>query len=301
MRLIGHLPAETGARAFSDYLYAQGIDNQIEPERDGRWALWVHAEEQIAHAETLLRRYQENPADPQYAAAAEEARVRRLREQKENESARKRTYDADKLFPRGIRGVGFVTAILIAISVGVSLVSGFGKNLESILWLYISEYDVTGDALARLGGLPEIRHGEIWRLVTPIFVHFDMAHILFNMMGLWVFGTMIERRQSTGVLSALVLVIAVLSNLAQYLVSGPSFGGMSGVVYGLLGYIWLRGKFDLTSGLFLHSSTVTISVLWFFLCLFHVIPNAANTVHTVGFAVGIAWGYLSALLARRRG
>src|SRR6266498_2723215 len=132
MRMIGHLPGEADARAFSDYLYAQGIDNQIEPERDGRWALWVHAEEQIAHAETLLRRYQENPADPQYAAA-EEARVRRLREQKENESARKRIYDADKLFPRGIRGVGFVTAILIAISVGVSLVSGFGKNLESIL------------------------------------------------------------------------------------------------------------------------------------------------------------------------
>src|SRR6266496_2503559 len=172
MRMIGHLPGELGARAFSDYLYAQGIDNQIEPERDGRWALWVHAEEQIADAETLLRRYQENPADPQYAAAAAEAHERRLREKKENESARKRVYDADKLFPRGIRGVGFLTAILIGISVAVSLVSGFGENLGSVLWLYISEYVVEGGAVDRLGGLLEVRHGQLWRVFTPMFVHF---------------------------------------------------------------------------------------------------------------------------------
>ena len=298
--MIGHLPGELGARAFSDYLYAQGIDNQIEPERDGRWALWVHAEEQIADAETLLRRYQENPADPQYAAAAAEAHERRLREKKENESARKRVYDADKLFPRGIRGVGFLTAILIGISVAVSLVSGFGENLGSVLWLYISEYVVEGGAVDRLGGLLEVRHGQLWRVFTPMFVHFGVIHLFFNMLWLLDLGTMIERRQSTGVLASLVLVISALSNVAQYLLTGPSFGGMSGVVYGLIGYIWLRGKFDPASGLFLHSSTVTMSVVWFFLCLFHVIPNVANTVHTVGFATGIAWGYLSALLSRQR-
>jgi len=111
---------------------------------------------------------------------------------------------------------------------------------------------------------------------------------------------MIERRQNTRVLSALVLFIAALSNLAQYLVNGPLFGGMSGVVYGLIGYIWLRGKFDPASGLFLDSSVVTVQVIWFFLCLFHFIPNVANTAHTVGFAMGIAWGYISALLATRR-
>jgi len=223
-----------------------------------------------------------------------------LREQKENESARKRFYDARKLFPGGIRGVGFLTAILIAISVGVALVSGFGRNSGPVFWLYISEYDVTGGLTARLGGLPEVRRGEVWRLFTPMFVHFSVMHLFFNMLWLLDLGTMIERRQNTRVLSALVLVISALSNLAQYLVIGPLFGGMSGVVYGLIGYIWLRGKFDPASGLFLHSSTVTMSVIWFFLCLFHFIPNVANTAHTVGFAMGIAWGYISALLATRR-
>ena len=300
MRMIGHMENETGARMFSEYLYSQGIDNQVEPERDGRWAVWVHAEEQIAGAEALLRRYWQNPADPKYAGAAKDARARRLREQTENEAARKRFHDASKVFPGGIRGIGIVTAILVAISAAVSLLSGFGANAKPILWLYISEYDVTGGVGARLSGLPEIRHGELWRLFTPVFVHFGLMHVFFNMLWLLDLGTMIERRQGSRALTALVLVIAALSNLGQYLWQGPEFGGMSGVVYGLIGYIWLRGKFDPGSGLFLHSTTVTMAVVWFLLCLVGIIPHVANAAHSVGFAIGIAWGYLSALLATRR-
>jgi GlpG protein len=76
---------------------------------------------------------------------------------------------------------------------------------------------------------------------------------------------------------------------------------MSGVVYGLIGYIWMRGKFDPASGLFLHSTTVTMAVVWFLLCLVGIIPHVANAAHGVGFAVGLAWGYISALQSRRRG
>src|SRR6266404_2889068 len=301
MRMIGHLASEASARVFSEYLYAQGIDNQIEPERDGKWALWIYEEEQIGGAEGLLKQYWDNPADPKYAGAAKDARGRRLRQEKEDEAARKRVHDASRLFPGAISGVGFLTAILVAISVAVSLVSGFGGNRKPILWMYISEYIVEGGVMDRLGGLLELRHGELWRLVTPIFVHFGVMHIFFNMLWLLDLGTMIERRQGTRVLAALVPVTAALSNLGQYLWQGPEFGGMSGVVYGLIGYIWMRGKFDSASGLFLHSSTVTMAVVWFFLCLVGIIPHVANAAHGVGFAVGLAWGYLSAFQAGRRG
>jgi GlpG protein len=133
-----------------------------------------------------------------------------------------------------------------------------------------------------------------------MFVHFGLPHLFFNMLWMLDLGTMIERRQSTARLCVLVLVIAALSNFGQYVIGGPVFGGMSGVVYGLIGYIWLRGKFDLTSGLFLHSSTVMMAVLWFVLCLVGVIPHVANAAHSVGFGVGIFWGYLSAIFATRR-
>jgi len=297
--MIGHLPAETSAREFGDYLYAQGIGNRIEPARDGTWELWVEAEDQIATATVLLKEYQGNPGDPKYQQSSRIAREKREQEQQANEAAQKRFFDRRNLFPLSW-GLGVTTGILIAISVATALVSVFGGNSKPILWMFISEYDVEGGAMARLGGLPEIRHGELWRLFTPMFIHFGLLHLLFNMVWLLDLGTMIERRQSTRVLSALVLVIAALSDFGQYLWQGPGFGGMSGVVYGLIGYIWLRGKFDPASGLFLHSSTVTMAVIWFVLCLVRVIPNMANGAHGVGFAVGIAWGYVSALLAARK-
>ena len=297
--MIGHLPAETSAREFGDYLYAQGIGNRIEPARDGTWELWVEAEDQIATATVLLKEYQGNPGDPKYQQSSRIAREKREQEQQANEAAQKRFFDRRNLFPLSW-GLGVTTGILIAISVATALVSVFGGNSKPILWMFISEYDVEGGAMARRGGLPEIRHGELWRMFTPMFIHFGLLHLLFNMVWLLDLGTMIERRQSTRVLSALVLVIAALSDFGQYLWQGPGFGGMSGVVYGLIGYIWLRGKFDPASGLFLHSSTVTMAVIWFVLCLVRVIPNMANGAHGVGFAVGIAWGYVSALLAARK-
>ena len=64
MRMIGQVENEASASVFSDYLYAQGIDNQIEPDRSGAWLLWVHDEEQLGRASALLNQFRGNPADP---------------------------------------------------------------------------------------------------------------------------------------------------------------------------------------------------------------------------------------------
>jgi GlpG protein len=109
---------------------------------------------------------------------------------------------------------------------------------------------------------------------------------------------MIEGRQSTWHLGIMVVVIAVCSNLAEFYIGHtPAFGGMSGVVYGLFGYIWLRGKFDPASGLFLHPTTVVMMIVWFFICLTGYL-RAANIIHAVGLGMGLAWGYLSSLRHR---
>ena len=140
-----------------------------------------------------------------------------------------------------------------------------------------------------------LRHVEwVWRLVTPIFLHWGIIHIIFNMWWLRDLGSMIEARKNTWFLLLLVLVIAAVSNLAQYGYKDPYFGGMSGVVYGLLGYIWMRSKHDPGCGLFLHSTTVTMMMVWFFLCFTGMVGHIANTNHGVGLVTGMVWGYLAA-------
>ncbi len=292
MRLIGHLANESRARTFADYLYVQGIENHVEFEKEHGWAVWIPDEDKIEQASGLLTAFQANPTDPKYQAQAKPAASLRAAEEKSRAAYRKKMLDRRQLFrPLQAYGFGPLTLVLILISVVVFFWSGAGNHLEAIHTLFISEY-------TRAAGLPEIRAGQVWRLFTPIFIHYGYVHILFNMLWLWDLGSMIETRQGSLQLALLVLIIAACSNVGQYFFSGPVFGGMSGVVYGLLGYVWLRGKFDPGSGLFVHPTTVWMMIAWFFLCLSGVIPNVANMVHAIGLGMGVAWGYLSSLRYR---
>lgn len=311
MRMIGKLTGEEKARTFGDYLYVQGIENQIEADKDNSWAVWIHAEEELERARGLLAKYQENPADPKFQSTSRAANDLREQKRKEQIQYQKRMKQRRDLF-RPLAGYGFgpVTLILICMSVVVFVLSKFGDNLGAVAGLLISEkyfrdsYGFKGlvELLRRLANireiLPEISHGEIWRLFTPIFIHFGFLHIFFNMLWLRDLGSMIEGRQSSWLLALQVMVFAAVSNLAQFLFYGPIFGGMSGVVYGLFGYIWIRGKYDPGSGLYLHPTTVTMMIIWFFVCLIGIMGPVANVAHAGGLVAGMAWGYLSSL--RRR-
>jgi GlpG protein len=78
------------------------------------------------------------------------------------------------------------------------------------------------------------------------------------------------------------------------------FGGMSGVVYGLLCYMWIQGKFNPAGDLSLNPQIVTFMIAWFFLCLTGLLRvDVANTAHAAGAVVGGVWGYLGARWATR--
>ena len=88
-----------------------------------------------------------------------------------------------------------------------------------------------------------IETGQYWRLLTPMFIHFGWLHIVFNMLWVWEVGRRIEIINNASVLLLVTLVSSLMANMLQYYMSGPSFfGGMSGVVFGYLGYslVWSR-------------------------------------------------------------
>ena len=113
----------------------------------------------------------------------------------------------------------------------------------TLRWLMIVPIERVGDFIdfSTLGSA--LRAGEIWRLWTPAFLHFGAVHLTFNLLWLWEFGRRIETAGGRGRLVEAVLVLAPLANIAQYLMDdGPRFGGLSGVVYGLLGFLIVAGR-----------------------------------------------------------
>ena len=183
-----------------------------------------------------------------------------------------------------------LTMALVGVCVLIALGSGFGSNIEALRPLLISNY--------RGAGLPEIASGQLWRLLTPIFLHFGILHITFNMLWLWQLGGVLEQRQGWTVLLILVVTIGVISNLAQYYYGGPAFGGMSGVVYGLLGYFWIQGRINPRFGMALHKPVVVMMSIWFVVCWLGLVGPIANMAHTAGLALGIVVGFLFAMAGR---
>lgn len=183
-----------------------------------------------------------------------------------------------------------LTIALLVVSVFVSLYSNFGAQLDPIRGWFITEY--------LNAGLPEIRSGQVWRLISPIFLHFAWFHLAFNGIWMWQLGSIIERRLGPWDLALLVLTIGVGSNVAQFLGTGPLFGGLSGVVYGLLGYFWVQGRINPRFGLVLNNAVAYIMLGWFVLCWVGVIPNVANWAHTAGLALGMAMAWVSFKLGR---
>ena len=146
-------------------------------------------------------------------------------------------------------------------------------------------------------GLGDIEHGEVWRLFTPGFMHVNLIHIFFNMWWLRDLGTMIEVRRGTLRLAILVLVSAAISDYGQYLWMERMhevgrFMGMSGVVYALFGYIWMKGMYQPEQRMAVHPNNVNIMLIWLVVCMTGVIGPVANAAHFVGLAVGVVAGLM---------
>ncbi len=296
MRSVGRLQDEAQGKRFGDFLYGEGIEGQVDQTLQGDWEVWVLDDENVATAQTLFRAFVEHPDDPRFTQAARASAAKRRQDEQTQVGKRNRMIDARTILYTPPVPIGALTILLIVVSIAVGILTDLGRKGQYVRPLTITQYYL-GDTIYERLQLPEVRHGEIWRLFTPMFLHFGFLHIFFNMLWLRDLGSMIEARKSTWKLLLLVLVIAGASNFAQYLVSGPTFGGMSGVVYGLLGYIWMQGRFDPASKLSLEPQTVLFMIVWFFLCLFGLVGNIANTVHAVGLGVGIAWGFIAARLS----
>lgn len=312
MREIGRVADRQQAELFEKFLLTLGIKAALD-EEPGGWVVWIYDEDHVDRAREELERFRSNSDAAVYRDAALAADKLRKAERQRDAVARKNMVDVRQRWSRPARQACPVTYLMIWTSVVVVVAASSWSSLgrlcdktEPVLThLFIVPMVDADDGRAWFPqqGLSAVRRGELWRLVTPIFIHFDLLHILFNMLWLRDLGTAIEYRRGSLRFLLLVLAIAVVSNLGQYTMSGPSFGGMSGVVFGLFGYVWIKSRYAPELGFFLHPNTVFLMLAWLFVCMTGAVGSIANAAHTLGLASGIAIAYAPIVrrkVARRR-
>jgi membrane associated rhomboid family serine protease len=152
----------------------------------------------------------------------------------------------------------------------------------------------------------EFWHGELWQPLTSSLIHDNPLqnplHILFNLMCLWVFGTVFERIYGHARFLLLVVFLTYGSSLAEYIFTTGGIG-LSGVGYGLFGMLWILNVRDRRFFGTMDQQTVQVLVGWFFLCIALTIATPlkfANFAHGSGAIFGALLGFVVTEKEKRR-
>lgn len=264
---------EENLQLLSQYLWANNIAHRIS-EKAGQQIVWVASEADVEQVRDAYQRSREG--------VLSEPESQTLQHEPDNDE---RQYHPTQ--PSGfnlalerLREVPFVTVmILISIVATTLLNTGIGHSVFELL---------------RMGTLGFIFESwELWRLITPVFLHFDTMHLAFNMVLFWVFGRQLELHEKPSTLLMLLLAFAVIPNVAQNLLVGIRFGGMSGVVYAVLGYCWLWNRIGSKPVFAFPNALMGLTVGWMLLGFTDILtwvglPAMANMAHLGGLVTGLA-------------
>lgn len=298
MRLIGELSNEQHAKRFSAWLVTREIACMVERVNDSdQFEIWAKDEDKFVEARDEFAAFLKNPDDAQYQQAVQQAAQLEKQRQIQVKKYQKNIQPGVSSTQKGVFEVAPLTMVMVGICVVVALLTNFGSDeskdqaaaralqfvavdspSEELATAYIESFDSMSVRLA------SIYRGELWRLVSPIFIHYGAMHIVFNMLWLVYFGRMIEERYGTLRLFMIVIFTAIFSNVLQCTVphamggSAPAFflekalmitrlGGMSGVNYGLFGFIWIRFLYDRSSGFHLSQFTIVLMLVYLVYCI----------------------------------
>ena len=272
------LPAEEDLLPFTAFLWKQGIVHRI-TEEGGRQVLWV---EQADHSAIVLEYYRDWKAGL--------LQLGEVKMKWRTGGLASGPLSDWKRMP--------VTILLLAACLVVAVITRLGANDTTVALFSMNDYVVQGQYIryATLESMLEM--GQFWRLITPIFLHFGIAHLLFNALWVMDFGHRIELKHKGLFLIGLVMFTGLVSNLLQYVVMDgfPRFGGMSGVIYGMLGFCWVRekeypGAYSVPSGIYM------FMLVWLVIGYTGVLDllgfgKVANAAHAGGLMAGVFLGWL---------
>ena len=189
---------------------------------------------------------------------------------------------------------------LILIAIAISILSNFGSAVAIIEPLTFTKISISNQGFISFMSAQQtfFSENEWWRLITPMFLHFSFAHLASNCLWIYVLGEKIERIDGKFIFLLLIIFSGIFSNLLQYTWTSSSlFGGLSGVIYGMLGYCLIMemesnyDRYGLPSGLYL------FMVVWLILGFLGILDlfgfgSVANFAHLGGMLSGLMFAMI---------
>lgn len=276
MFTLHHFQNLRAAQAFSDYLNAINIKNHIEQD-EFTYQILVEQDAQQSAAEKELEQFLLHPNDSKYLSASWQTGST-------TENSQHGPYLDSNLMANFIARGGFIShsVLLTCLLVYALLSFGFFAPVFSLFSFFTTQ---------------PFDYSQSWRFITPAFLHFSVLHIAFNLLWWWELAGVVEKQHGKLRLILLFLFTAITSNLAQFYLVDPYFGGLSGVVYGLVGYCWLFGILNKNSRVNLPNSYFLFLLGWLVLGFINILPvNVANYAHLVGLLAGLLLAAISSKL-----
>ena len=262
-RLIA-LSNPRAGQAFIDYMASRQIDIKMMPEGDGQFALWVVSDDAyLLEVESELQAFLSSPNDTKYQLASWDMADTRTA---------KFAYGSPDLMKMVKAKAGFFTLFIMAVCIVIFALQQLGWNNSIFQALHFPA--------------SQAQSVEVWRWFSHALLHFSAMHIIFNLLWWWQLGGDIELRLGRTKLVQLFLFSALFSGLGQYWIEGANFGGLSGVVYALLGYSWFIGWLAPERGISVSKPIVGFMLVWIVLGYAQPFMAIANTAHLAGLVTG---------------
>lgn len=188
---------------------------------------------------------------------------------------------------------------IIGLACLVALISNFGSNISIIEPLFFTGFEISNASIifSQVSD-KNLFIEEWWRLITPIFIHFSLTHLVFNCLWMYILGQKIEVIDGKSIFILICLFSAIFGNLMHFYFSGVSiFGGLSGVVYGLLGFCFSQELMESRNKYLLPPALYLFMLIW--LCLGFTglldllgFGKIANFAHLGGLIGGFTMSYI---------
>ncbi|AOR62778.1 rhomboid family intramembrane serine protease GlpG [Pectobacterium wasabiae] len=254
------------AQAFVDYMRTQQVHLDMRPQ--GHEAeLWLEDETQLSKVQEALEIFLRDPTNPRYLAASWQTGSMDTGIQ----------YQRYSFLQTLKQKAGPLTLSVMVVTIAVFILMQISGYESVMVWLAFPA---------------EGQQAQLWRWFSHALLHFSLLHILFNLMWWWYLGGPVEKVLGTGKLLVITLVSALVSGWAQSWFSGTYFGGLSGVVYALMGYVWLRGEREPDGYLAMPRSLMVFALLWLVAGYFDILGmSIANAAHVAGLIVGLLMAF----------